>query len=239
MNLSPRLRMAADMIRPGVVAADIGTDHAYLPVYLLLSGICPRVLACDAGEKPLDNAKQTAACYAVQGKLQLRLSDGLDQIAPQEADDFLFAGMGGTLITRLLARTLWIYDTQKRFIFQPMSRAEELRRFLTQQHFQILEERACTDNGFIYIALCAQYNGEKKDYPPGYAYYGELPRSNMPEAQEYIKKQLYRVQKRADALEKAERLPKESAALQLAAADIVKQMNTSPRKKPDGKTGLI
>ena len=68
-ELHPRLKAAADMVAPGRVVADIGTDHAYLPAYLLLNGISPYVIACDIGEKPLRNAAETVAVYHLAGKI--------------------------------------------------------------------------------------------------------------------------------------------------------------------------
>ena len=87
------------MVRPGSVAADIGTDHAYLPASLILNGICPRALACDLRKGPLSNAAKTVAAYGLEGKITLRLSDGFDEIEPFEADDLIICGMGGTLMT--------------------------------------------------------------------------------------------------------------------------------------------
>ena len=98
--LSPRLKTAADMVRKGVVAADIGTDHAYLPSYLVLSGICPRALACDLRKGPLENAAETLEHWNIADKITLRLSDGLDELSAGEADDIIMAGMGGILIAK-------------------------------------------------------------------------------------------------------------------------------------------
>lgn len=106
--LSPRLKTAADMVRKGVVAADIGTDHAYLPSYLVLSGICPRALACDLRKGPLENAAETLEHWNIADKISLRLSDGLDELSAGEADDIIMAGMGGILIAKLLERTEWV-----------------------------------------------------------------------------------------------------------------------------------
>lgn len=106
--LSPRLKTAADMVRKGVVAADIGTDHAYLPSYLVLSGICPRALACDLRKGPLENAAETLEHWNIADKITLCLSDGLDELSAGEADDIIMAGMGGILIAKLLERTEWV-----------------------------------------------------------------------------------------------------------------------------------
>ena len=104
-ELRPRLKAAAAMVPPGSVVADIGTDHAYLPAFLLLSGVCPRVIACDVGEKPLRNAAETVKIYHLDEKIDLRISDGLQKVRPEEYDAVTVCGMGGTLIGLLVLKT--------------------------------------------------------------------------------------------------------------------------------------
>lgn len=135
------------MVRKGVVAADIGTDHAYLPSYLVLSGICPRALACDLRKGPLENAAETLEHWNIADKITLRLSDGLDELSVGEADDIIMAGMGGILIAKLLERTEWEKNKNIRLILQPMSHAEEVRLFLCNNGFDIIEERTCAMTG--------------------------------------------------------------------------------------------
>ena len=138
LNLSERIMMAAKMVRSGSVVADIGTDHAYLPAKLVLDGICPTALACDLRKGPLDNAKNTVENYGVADKISLRLSDGFDEIRPHEADDFIMCGMGGTLMTELVARTDWLKDPEKLLILQPQSHAEDIRDFLIRNHVRTI-----------------------------------------------------------------------------------------------------
>ena len=113
--------MAASLVRKGKVCCDIGTDHAYLPAYLITNSISKKALACDLREGPLANAKRTVEEYGISDRIELRLSDGLDNVKPGEADDFVFCGMGGTLITELISRTEWLKDKKYRLIFQPQS----------------------------------------------------------------------------------------------------------------------
>ena len=89
------------MVRKGNDVADIGTDHAYLPAWLILNGISPKALACDVRKGPLENAKKTVEQYGIEEKITLRLSDGFDKIEPFEADDFIMCGMGGTLMEQM------------------------------------------------------------------------------------------------------------------------------------------
>ncbi len=176
------------MVRKGSVVADIGTDHAYLPAYLVLNGISPSALACDLRKGPLDNAKKTVEQYGIADKITLRLSDGFDKIEPFEADDFILCGMGGTLMAELLARASWLKDSNKRIILQPQSHAEDVRIFLIENGFSIICEDACTDMGKLYCAMAAEYTGEMKETNISYIYTGELPKCKKPEAKLFLNK---------------------------------------------------
>lgn len=186
LKLSERILMAAKMVRKGSIVADIGTDHAYLPAWLVLNGICPSALACDLRKGPLDNAKKTVEAYGVADKITLRLSDGFDEIEPFEAQDFIMCGMGGTLMAELLSRAYWLKDSRKRVILQPQSHAEDVRKFLAENGFRILYEDACTDAGKLYCAMTAEYCGEKISADEAYYYSGELANCKKPEAKEYL-----------------------------------------------------
>ena len=174
------------MVRPGSVAADIGTDHAYLPASLILNGICPRALACDLRKGPLSNAAKTVAAYGLEGKITLRLSDGFDEIEPFEADDLIICGMGGTLMTELVSRAYWLKDPATRLILQPQSHAEDIRSYLIHNGFKILYEDACTDSGKLYCAMAVEFTGEEQEFSAAYPYTGELPKCGKPEAKEYL-----------------------------------------------------
>jgi len=227
IKLSPRLRMAAGLVRDGVAVADVGTDHAYLSAYLVSEGKCPRAVASDVREGPLKNAAETVDSCGLGGKIELRLSDGLDGFAPDDADDFVFAGMGGTLIVELLERTPWIRDSSKRFVFQPMSRAEVLRAFLLKNGFRILAEAACFDGWRPYIAVCAAYDPEytaAQIYRKSYIYMGELPEAKNEAAAYWLTKQYLALKKRAEALEAANLLPDEAAMIREILPDFEPHM---------------
>ena len=108
--------MCADMTREGSRLADIGTDHAYLPIELCLSGKIPSAIACDINPMPLRSAEENIARFGLSDIIQTRLSDGLDRVAPDEADDIVIAGMGGELIRDILSAEEWIKDGSKLFI---------------------------------------------------------------------------------------------------------------------------
>ncbi len=187
------------MVRRGNTVADIGTDHAYLPAYLVLNGISPKALACDVRKGPLNNAAKTVEQYGISDKITLRLSDGFDEIKPCEADDFVMCGMGGTLMEELVSRTDWLKDKSKRIIVQPQSHAEDIRRFFVRNGFEILFEDACIDSGKIYCAMAAEYTGNITEKPVSYIYTGELPKCRKPEAKLYLENILSRLKTKLEA----------------------------------------
>jgi tRNA (adenine22-N1)-methyltransferase len=223
--LRPRLALVAALVPHGCVAADIGTDHAYLPAHLVAQGIVPRALAADIRPGPLQNAAQTIAALQLEDRVLLRQSDGLTAFAPGEADCFLFAGMGGTLIARLLARAAWVNTHGMLLIAQPMRRSEDLRAWLLQNGWRIETEDACFDTGRAYHALRARYAPAPPQPPlaqrPGYAYYGELPRCPHPAARVILQRSQQWLQNRIRALEQSKQSPEEAATLRTLLGDLL------------------
>lgn len=216
------------MVRRGNTVADIGTDHAYLPAYLVLNGISPKALACDVRKGPLNNAKKTVKQYGIADKITLRLSDGFDEIEPFEAEDFIMCGMGGTLMEELVSRTEWLKDSSKRIIVQPQSHAEDIRRFFIENGFKILFEDACIDSGKIYCAMAAEYTGSIEEKPVSYIYTGELPKCIKPEAKLYLENILSRLKTKLEA-EKLHGTAENAAYLEKVTSEteeIINEMQT-------------
>ena len=167
------------------------------------------------------NAVSTLALSGVTAQIELRLSDGLDGFSPDDADDFVFAGMGGTLIVELLARTTWLCDASKRYIFQPMTHAELVRAYLLQNGFRILAEHACFDECRPYVAFSAAYDPDyRPKYRKSYIWIGELPQSMNEAASYYLTKQYSYLKRRADALEQAALLPDEVRVIREILPDL-------------------
>lgn len=173
-TLGARLALCADLVRPGRALCDVGTDHAYLPIWLLKMGKIPRALACDVNPGPLEAARRDGEKYQVGEELTLRLSDGLRQVTPEEAEDIVIAGMGGELILRIVEETPWLREGEKRLILQPMSSVPELRQGLQRLGFVVLEEHAVQDGGKVYSAFCAGYAGSPVKTDPLYPWMGKL-----------------------------------------------------------------
>lgn len=191
MVLNERLKMAADMVKHGSLLVDIGTDHAYLPVFLVKNGCCPKAVAADLRKGPLENARETVSSNGLSDKIELRLSDGLNSISAQEAQSIVIAGMGGTLISDILSKAEWIKNPDIRLILQPQTHSEDVRKFLFENGFKILSENACFSQGRAYICLCAEYDGITRNPTASEIYFGihkELKCKNTASTEYYNRK---------------------------------------------------
>ena len=204
LKLKPRLQMAADMVRTGSKVADIGTDHAYLPTALILGGRISSAVAADLRKGPLENAEATVRTYNVEDKISLRLSDGLKFVLPDEADDIIIAGMGGILITEILIAAPWVKDKTKRLVLQPQSHSEDVRRYLFDNGFCILEENACFEDGKVYICMCAEYTGKISKHTEAEILLGKFIKRNDDASEAFKEKKLKRVRVRLEAVTKTQ-----------------------------------
>jgi tRNA (adenine22-N1)-methyltransferase len=155
LELTPRLALLADWVRPGAALADVGTDHGFLPVWLVLRGRVTRAIASDLRPGPLSRARKTAAEQGAEG-IDFRLCRGLSGIAPQEADTVVIAGMGGENIASILAAAPWSADGRHTLLLQPMTRAEVLRGFLAESGYCVTREALVLDRGTLYPVLEAR-----------------------------------------------------------------------------------
>ena len=200
ISLTPRLSAVASLVKGGGIIADIGTDHGYLPIFLIENGRVSGAIAADINKKPLENAKKSVSEYGLSEKIELRLSDGLRKFSEDDADEIIFAGMGGTLIAEKLAETPWIKKDNIHFIFQPQSRAEDLRRFLFSNGFEILEEKATHEGRRYYITFDAVYTGRHLPFSEGDCFIGKLPKTE--DAKIHLSHQLSRLEEKCSALSK-------------------------------------
>ena len=178
-QLDNRLKLCADFVRSGAKLADIGTDHAYLPVWLCRIGRCPCAIAADINPEPLKRGQSTIIESGMSGRINTRLSNGLKEIKSDEADDIVIAGMGGELIAKILSECSFATDSSKHFILQPMTKSEVLIAWLCENGFKILKQDCCVASGKCYTVILAEYSGEKHIADELYCYLGELsPKSN-------------------------------------------------------------
>jgi len=153
LRLQPRLACLADCVPEGARLADVGTDHAYLPVWLLLHGRISAAIASDINALPLEHARRTAAAYGVGGRMDFRCCPGLAEITPEETDTVAIAGMGGETIIAILEDAPWTARPGVTLLLQPMTKPELLRLWLTEHGYRIEEERLVRDKGVLYAVI--------------------------------------------------------------------------------------
>ena len=149
IHLSPRLQKIANYVLPGGCVVDVGTDHAYVPIWLLQEGICDKAWATDVKSGPLERARADALQCGVAEKLTLLLCDGLALCPPEVVDTVIVAGMGGETIQGILERSPWALE--KRLILQAQTKQTELRAWLADQGLTVEDAALCDDAGRIYL----------------------------------------------------------------------------------------
>ena len=178
-HLDKRLELCASFVRRGSRLADIGTDHAYLPVWLCRHGICPSAIAADINPEPLSRGQQTIDKAGLGDRITARLSDGLRNIDESEADDIVIAGMGGELIAKILGDCPYAQSADKHFILQPMTKSELLLRWLCENGYTIDGQDCCVAGNKCYTVLSVTYTGGDAAFDELFYYTGKLrPREN-------------------------------------------------------------
>lgn len=160
--LSPRLKAIATMVEDGSRLADIGTDHGYLPIWLLKEEKISQAIAIDVRDGPLLRAKEHVADFGFTDRISLRLGDGFSALAPGEADGAVIAGMGGPLTVRILEEGRKLAKSLRYLVLSPQSEIPVVRHYLLGQGYDILEEDMVLDEGKYYTVMKAVY-GEKGD----------------------------------------------------------------------------
>ncbi len=191
-ELKPRLQMVFESVPIDSVVADIGTDHAFLPITLIKNKRAKKVIACDISKGPLAVAEKNVKLSGVSN-IELRLSDGLEAINKGEVQVVTIAGMGGDLISGIINKAEWLKECGTRLVLQPMSSADSLREYLYNNRFEILSETAVFDSGRVYSIIVAQYSGKAKKLTYAKKHIGELDKDNSDAATTYIEMQLAKV----------------------------------------------
>ena len=163
VKISNRLTTAAALVTQGYTLADVGTDHGYIPIYLLQQKKIPAAIAMDINEGPLERAKEHIALYGLQAYIQTRLSDGVAALKPGEVEAVLIAGMGGGLVMHILKDGEKVCQSAKELILQPQSEIEHVREFLREKGYTILAEDMVYEDGKFYPMMKVQYQGENEN----------------------------------------------------------------------------
>lgn len=163
IKINDRLLTAVSFVREDKRLADIGTDHAYLPIFLFERGKIAGAVAADINRGPLDKARENIQKYGFEDNIKTVLCDGLSKIEPNEVDDIAIFGMGGELIVKIIEEAPWVKDEKKRLILQPMTHPEKLREYLSASGFGVVGETLSYDRGKIYQTICAEYDGVNRE----------------------------------------------------------------------------
>lgn len=164
IKLSKRLQAIADLVSAGNRVADIGTDHGYIPIYLLQTGKIPSALAMDVNAGPLMRAREHIEDCDLGTYIETRQSDGLAALACQEADTIVIAGMGGGLMMRILEEGAAKLAGVRELILQPQSELKEVRVFLRQQGYVICDEQMLVEDGKYYNVIRAVPGTTQPEY---------------------------------------------------------------------------
>ncbi len=195
IKLTPRLQAIADRIPPGIRTVDVGTDHGYLPAWLVGQGICPGAWATDIQKGPLENARETVTREGLETQIELRLGPGLVPMRGGTPQGIIIAGMGGILIAEILEADLKLAKQAEILILQPMSGFKELRRWLVTHGFRITDECLAQEGRRLYEIICAR-SGDSQEPDSfndlvGYC----LPVSGDPLFPQFVRNQIRRFEK--------------------------------------------
>ena len=202
VSLSKRLNAVASLVESGSSVADVGTDHGYIPVYLVENKISPFVVAMDINEKPLASCKSLVKNEGFEDVILTRLSNGLEKLNRGECDTVIIAGMGAELIVDILSNCDFVNELH--LILQPMTSAPELRTYLSEHGFAVKQEQAVQDGDHIYTVMQAEYDPEHVQTSQVFPYIGIL-KADSDENKAYIHQQCSRLQKRINGLRQSGR----------------------------------
>lgn len=192
MQLSLRLSAIAEMVTEGNRLVDVGCDHGYLPVYLVLEKKIPCALAMDVRKGPLSRAREHIDAFDLGEYIQTRLSDGLQKLKPGEGDTLVIAGMGGPLMEKILTEGRPVLDSFRELILQPQSDIRHFRRFLRGEGWEIVQENIIQEDGKFYPMMKA-VQAERDGMPvwtPEEEWFGKLLLEQAhPVLLEYLKRE--------------------------------------------------
>lgn len=174
------------MVTEGKIIADIGTDHGYVPIWLLKQGRIPKAIGMDVRPGPLAHAKENRKYYGLEDKMELRLSDGLSSYQRGEADSIVIAGMGGELIIRILKEGREKLSGMEELVLSPQSEIRKVREYLAEEGFSMEQEIMVREDGKYYVIMKAVPG--KNDYrePYEFAYGKRLLEKAEPIMEEYL-----------------------------------------------------
>ncbi|MCB2297247.1 tRNA (adenine(22)-N(1))-methyltransferase [Clostridium tagluense] len=158
MDLSIRLKAIVNMIEKCDSVIDVGTDHGYVPIYLVKNGVIKSAIASDINKGPVEKARNNITLNNLSAQISCRLGSGLSTVNNGEAQIAIIAGMGGNLIRDILEADLDLVKQFKYMILQPVQNAEVLREYLYITGYNIIDEEICNDDGKFYEIIKVKYD---------------------------------------------------------------------------------
>ncbi len=201
LELTPRLRRIADSIRGYETMADIGSDHAYLPIYLVKSGLIKKAVATDVNMGPVEISRKRLANHRAADRVEVRHGDGLAVLMPGEAEVIVIAGMGGILIKEILEKEREKAGSARLLILQPMRDSELLRAWLLSNGFEIIDEELVKEAEKIYEIIWAKPGSEKHDAASKLFIGTRIIEKKHPLALELIDRRIKELEKILDSLD--------------------------------------
>lgn len=203
VQLNSRMQAVADYVRKDTAFCDIGTDHAHLPIYLVQNDLVKSAYACDINLQPLTKASENIASYGLADKIATLQSDGLQNVTNEMADDIAIAGMGGELICKIMFGWEYAKDRNKRYIIQPMTNQPIVRKQLYSNGYEIISETPVIDGKYTYSIMLVKYTDILVEKDEFFCNTGRIMESGSSDKREYISRQLTRIKKVADGIEKS------------------------------------
>ena len=208
------------MVTPGLRVADVGCDHGYLSIYLIKNGVSEHVIAMDIGKGPLDRAREHVNEAGLTGKIELRLSDGLEELKEDEADCVVMAGMGGPLMMDIMSRGEAICAKIREFILQPQSEVAMVRHFLEDNGYRIISEDMVLEDDKFYPMMKVIHGTMDLGSEAYYRYGKILLREENPILRIFLRREREMLFKIREELLGSERTDKVSERLKEIAGDI-------------------
>ncbi len=184
-NISNRIETLISLVEQGSITADIGTDHAYLPICLIKRGICRHVYASDINRGPVLRAEKNIGREGLSDRISVYRANGLEGIERFFPDYVIIAGMGGELIRDIISVSEYTKRSCVKLILQPMTQQPLLRAWLYDNGFTVYDERLCNDGGKIYQIICVYYTGVAEGYRNIELILGKINMKNAAGSAEY------------------------------------------------------
>lgn len=168
MEISLRLKTIASMVDKCDCIVDVGTDHAYIPIYLVKNNICKSAIASDINKGPIERAENNIRTKGLSNSIECRLGAGLNPIKPKEADGAVIAGMGGNMIKDILEESQEVFKLLDFLVLQPVQNPEVLRKYIYDKGYKVLEEGIVFDENKFYEIIKIRYDNNPEKLEPIY-----------------------------------------------------------------------